>query len=67
MLCQNARYAIACYDINQGPHMGNFYCDDTNNWKFYNSCSDVNLAYPKIGIPESFMVESYEVFQVIKK
>lgn len=45
--------------------MGNFRCDGTNNWNFYvSNSSDIRLAYPKIGIPESFMVENYEVFQV---
>ncbi|POG53443.1 hypothetical protein GLOIN_2v1740795, partial [Rhizophagus irregularis DAOM 181602=DAOM 197198] len=55
-------------ESNQGPHMGNFYCNGTDNWTFYHSdISDANFAYPKIGIPESFKVEKYEVFQVIKK
>ena len=48
--------------------MGNFWCHGTNNWNFYDSGNvDCNTAYPKIGIPEEFTVENYEVFQVIKK
>ncbi|GBC52840.2 hypothetical protein GLOIN_2v1481798 [Rhizophagus irregularis DAOM 181602=DAOM 197198] len=63
----NADYAISCLD-NRGPKMGNFRCDGTNDWKFcFTNDVNVKLAYPKIGIPESFMVESYEVFQVVKK
>ncbi|EXX70342.1 hypothetical protein GLOIN_2v1779116 [Rhizophagus irregularis DAOM 181602=DAOM 197198] len=62
----NANYAIYC-SSDHGPHMGNFYCNGTNNWTFHNSINDVIFAYPKIGIPESFKVEKYEVFQVIKK
>ncbi|PKY30236.1 BTB-domain-containing protein [Rhizophagus irregularis] len=59
----NASCAIYC-ESNQGPHMGNFYCNGTDNWTFYYSdISDANFAYPKIGIPESFKVEKYEVFQ----
>ncbi|CAB4397444.1 unnamed protein product [Rhizophagus irregularis] len=61
----NARYAIYCQDT-QGPHMGNLYCTGTNSWIVYKH-SYVNLTYPKIDIPERFMVENYEVFQVIKK
>ncbi|RGB24647.1 hypothetical protein C1646_772782 [Rhizophagus diaphanus] len=57
----NASYAIYC-DNDQGPHMGNFYCIGTNSWVFYDN-GDVNLTYPKIGIPERFKVENYEVFQ----
>ncbi|EXX65184.1 hypothetical protein RirG_135660 [Rhizophagus irregularis DAOM 197198w] len=61
----NARCAIYCQDA-QGPHMGNLYCTGTNSWIVYKH-SYVNLTYPKIDIPERFMVENYEVFQVIKK
>jgi hypothetical protein len=60
-------HAILCRN-NQGPHFGNFYCVGTNNWKFYDSGSvEINTSYHKIGIPEKFTVENYEVFQVIKK
>ncbi|CAB4427271.1 unnamed protein product [Rhizophagus irregularis] len=63
----NANYAIYCMS-DRGPQMGNFYCKGTDNWTFYrSSINDANFAYPKVGIPESFKVEKYEVFQVIKK
>ncbi|PKB99298.1 hypothetical protein RhiirA5_429946 [Rhizophagus irregularis] len=59
----NASYAIYCMG-DRGPHMGNFYCNGTNNWIFYRSgINNANFAYPKIGITESFKVEKYEVFQ----
>jgi hypothetical protein len=60
----NANYAIYCHDT-QGPHMGDFLCSGANNWYFYSI--NVGIIYPKIDIPENFMVENYEVFQVIKK
>jgi hypothetical protein len=60
----NANYAIYC-DKNRGPHMGDFLCDSSNNWRYYNAC--FGLLYPKIGIPERFTVDNFEVFQVIKK
>jgi hypothetical protein len=60
----NKSYAIYCHNT-QGPHMGDFLCNSTNNWRYYNS--GVGIIYPRIGIPENFMVENYEVFQVIKK
>jgi hypothetical protein len=47
-----------------GSTMGNLYC--CNNICYY-SDSDNGNRYPKIGIPENFNVEDYEVFQVIKK
>ncbi|GET58334.1 hypothetical protein RhiirA1_482101 [Rhizophagus irregularis] len=43
--------------------MGNFYCSGINNWIFHNYINDIIYAYPKIGIPEWFKVEKYEVFQ----
>jgi hypothetical protein len=60
----NPNYAIYCHST-QGPHMGDFLCDCFNNWHYYNV--GVGLIYPKIGIPESFTIDNYEVFQVIKK
>jgi hypothetical protein len=60
----NANYAIFCCNA-QGPHMGDFLCKGGNNWRYYNV--SVGLIYPKIGIPERFMIDNYEVFQVIKK
>ncbi len=45
-------------------HMGNFLCYGNNNW----ANNDTNgVHYPNIGIPQNFIVENYEVFQVIKK
>ncbi|GES81067.1 hypothetical protein GLOIN_2v1870090 [Rhizophagus clarus] len=61
---KNPNYAIYCHFM-QGPHMGDLLCQGTNNWYFYNA--GVGIIYPKIGIPERFTVENYEVFQVIKK
>ncbi|GBC19325.1 BTB/POZ protein [Rhizophagus irregularis DAOM 181602=DAOM 197198] len=52
-------YAVFCHDT-YGPTMGNLHCHQ-NKW----SNSDGN--YPNIGIPENFIVENYEVFQIIKK
>ncbi|PKC07510.1 hypothetical protein RhiirA5_418111, partial [Rhizophagus irregularis] len=60
----NAVNAIYCHG-SQGPQMGDFLCSGFNKWYFYDA--GVSIIYPKIGIPESFMVENYEVFQVIKK
>jgi hypothetical protein len=58
-----ARSAIFCrYD--HGPVMGNLKCDN-NNW-YYRVYEDGH-RYPEIGIPGSFEVEDYEVFQVIRK
>ncbi|GBB89314.1 hypothetical protein RclHR1_00160030 [Rhizophagus clarus] len=59
----NSNYAIYCYG-GQGPHMGDFLCQGINNWYFYDA---VGIIYPRIGIPERFTVENYEVFQVIKR
>jgi hypothetical protein len=55
--------AIYCH-TNYGPAMGNLLCCD-NNWNYDNY--DNGNRYPKIGIPEKFVVEDYEVFQVIIK
>ncbi|GBC19303.2 BTB/POZ protein [Rhizophagus irregularis DAOM 181602=DAOM 197198] len=55
--------AVFC-NYNYGPTMGNIYCDN-NNWS--NKDRGYGDDYPKIGIPENFEVEDYEVFQVIKK
>ncbi|RGB28011.1 hypothetical protein C1646_768359 [Rhizophagus diaphanus] len=55
--------AIYC-DNSQGPHMGYFYCKGHNIWNNYGD----NIFYPNIGIPTyDFLVDYYEVFQVIKK
>ncbi|RIA81585.1 hypothetical protein C1645_881527 [Glomus cerebriforme] len=53
--------AIYC-NSSFGPKMGNLQCRNSKNWKFYSSTD-----YPDIDIPEDFMIEDYEVFQVIKK
>ncbi|GBC52578.2 BTB/POZ protein [Rhizophagus irregularis DAOM 181602=DAOM 197198] len=45
-----------------GPYTGDLFCRNSNNWTCYNS-----NYYPKIGIPEHFIVENYEVFQVIRQ
>ena len=45
--------------------MGNLIAKSTNNWYFGNY--NGGYIYPDIGIPASFTVEKYEVFQVIKK
>ena len=58
---KNASYAIYCYN-HQGPSMGGLYCPDSNNWTY-----DSGGYYPSIGIPANFVVEDYEVFQVIKQ
>ena len=44
--------------------MGNLFRDN-NRWHYSNY--DNGERYPKIGIPASFEVEDYEVFQVVKK
>jgi hypothetical protein len=57
-------HAVFCHST-YGPTMGNLYYYDTGGWSnIYRSHAN---AYPNIGIPENFTVESYEVFQVIKK
>ncbi|RIA94911.1 hypothetical protein C1645_817407 [Glomus cerebriforme] len=57
---KNAVYCNSAY----GPTMGNLFCSD-NNW-CYRIYSDGH-RYPAIGFPNDFIVEDYEVFQVIKK
>ncbi|CAB4382161.1 unnamed protein product [Rhizophagus irregularis] len=56
----NTDCAIFCYS-DYGPYTGDLYCPGSNNWTCYNS-----NYYPKIGIPGNFIVENYEVFQVIR-
>ncbi|GBB89316.1 hypothetical protein RclHR1_00160032 [Rhizophagus clarus] len=58
-----AQYAIYCKS-DHGIHMGNFCRYSASDWCFYCSVCD---SYPKIGIPENFVEENHEVFQVIKK
>ncbi|EXX65011.1 hypothetical protein GLOIN_2v93702 [Rhizophagus irregularis DAOM 181602=DAOM 197198] len=55
--------AVYC-SPNHGTTMGNLQ-HYKNSWSYNNS--DNGNRYPKIGIPENFEVEDYEVFQVIKK
>jgi hypothetical protein len=55
----DAHSAVYCFS-NQGPSMGSLHCY-SNNWN-YNGDS----RYPNVGIPARFIVENYEVFQVIK-
>ncbi|RGB43758.1 hypothetical protein C1646_749353 [Rhizophagus diaphanus] len=58
----NANCAIYCCHT-QGPSMGNLYCNSSNsNWKFNTDW----FGYPNINIPETFTVDCYEVFQVIR-
>ncbi|RGB25751.1 hypothetical protein C1646_801649 [Rhizophagus diaphanus] len=58
----NAVYCSSEY----GPAMGNLFCLNNNVSWVYNNY-DNGDRYPKIGIPENFEVEDYEVFQVMKK
>ncbi|EXX58109.1 hypothetical protein GLOIN_2v841910 [Rhizophagus irregularis DAOM 181602=DAOM 197198] len=58
----NASMAVYCGN-NYGPELGSLSCPDSNNWT-YNYSRDY---YPNIDIPANFIVEEYEVFQVIKK
>ncbi|GBB90409.1 hypothetical protein RclHR1_17360005 [Rhizophagus clarus] len=51
--------AIYCHE-KHGPSMGDLYCPDSNIWSYRTS---KNI----IGIPAKFVVEEYEVFQVVKK
>ncbi|PKC62597.1 hypothetical protein RhiirA1_464937, partial [Rhizophagus irregularis] len=57
----DTNYAIFCYN-NYGPYTGDLYCQGSNNWICYDSD-----YYPKIGISGNFIVENYEVFQVIRQ
>ena len=57
----NTGNAIFCHkDV--GPQMCNLHCADSKNWSSNNGTS-----YPDIGIPAEFVVENYEVFQVVKR
>ena len=57
----DANNAVYCNN-NCGPHMGNIYhTGSSKNW------NNGGSYYPDIGIPASFVVEDYEVFQVIKR
>jgi hypothetical protein len=58
----NASMAVYCGN-NYGPELGSLSCPDSNNWS-YNYSRDY---YPNIDLPANFIVEEYEVFQVIKK
>ncbi|EXX76650.1 hypothetical protein GLOIN_2v1478619 [Rhizophagus irregularis DAOM 181602=DAOM 197198] len=64
---KNPNKAIYCSN-NQGPHMGDFFCNNNNDWINYDT---QGTHYPNIAIgiqnKFSFTVENYEVFQVIKK
>ena len=55
-------YAVYCRNY-RGPKMGDFSFSDSNNLTYNTS----GTRYPNIGIPARFVVESYEVFQVIKQ
>ncbi|CAB4407616.1 unnamed protein product [Rhizophagus irregularis] len=55
----NAALAIYC-DTFEGPSMGELDCADSNEWTYRATYND----YPNINIPETFIVEHYEVFQV---
>ncbi|GBC10279.1 hypothetical protein RclHR1_00950016 [Rhizophagus clarus] len=57
-----ANYAVYCGNY-QGPKMGDLQCKDTNNWTYKVDSTD----YPNVGIPANFVVENYEVYQVVKK
>ncbi|RGB38458.1 hypothetical protein C1646_740598 [Rhizophagus diaphanus] len=52
--------AVFCHNT-YGPTMGNLHCD--NNYWSYNG----GYYYPKLTIPKSFVIESYEVFQIIER
>ena len=58
------RYSICCYKLN-GPSFGkgDIWC----NYGTWSSNSSSSYSYLNIGIPSSFNVDDYEVFQVIKK
>ena len=45
--------------------MGNLCATNSDNWLFGNH--NGGYIYPNLGIPADFIVEEYEVFQVIKK
>ncbi|CAI2187428.1 19495_t:CDS:1, partial [Funneliformis geosporum] len=50
---------LYCYN-NEGPSMGNLYCPNSVNW----TISRQVTQYPHVGIPDSFIVEIFEVFQI---
>ncbi|GBC05836.1 hypothetical protein RclHR1_06460007 [Rhizophagus clarus] len=58
-------YAVYCGN-EYGPKMGYLNSYSSNNWTNNNNINRNNV-YPNIGIPEKFMVENYEVFQIVKK
>ncbi|CAB4440478.1 unnamed protein product [Rhizophagus irregularis] len=58
----NKKYAVYCYS-GHGPTMGNLYCSE-NYWS--NKQRHFGISYYDTGIPEDFIVEDYEVFQIIK-
>ncbi|GBC17464.2 BTB/POZ domain-containing protein [Rhizophagus irregularis DAOM 181602=DAOM 197198] len=59
--CDGGYDAVYCYN-DQGPSMGGLDCYANNNWEYDTG----STRYPNIGIPASFIVENYEVFQVIQ-
>ncbi|CAB4385511.1 unnamed protein product [Rhizophagus irregularis] len=59
---KSKNYAIYCNN-NHGPHMGDLYCSNSNNWT-YDGYLDY---YPNLDIPKNIIIEDYEVYQVIKK
>ncbi|EXX76984.1 hypothetical protein GLOIN_2v1766027 [Rhizophagus irregularis DAOM 181602=DAOM 197198] len=59
----DSRYAVYCNN-NYGPDMGNLNFPNSNNLNYNYNNRD---WYPDIGIPETIVIEDYEVFQVAKK
>ncbi|RGB23069.1 hypothetical protein C1646_779912 [Rhizophagus diaphanus] len=59
---KSKNYAIYCNN-NHGPHMGDLYCSNSNNWT-YDGYLDY---YPNLDISKNIIIEDYEVYQVIKK
>ncbi|POG60774.1 hypothetical protein GLOIN_2v1815393 [Rhizophagus irregularis DAOM 181602=DAOM 197198] len=55
----NAALVIYC-DTFEGPSMGELDCADSNEWTYRATYND----YLNINIPETFIIEHYEVFQV---
>ncbi|RIB19596.1 hypothetical protein C2G38_2035923 [Gigaspora rosea] len=57
----NSDYAIYCHN-NFGPSFGHDLCahNNSNNWQYHKT------SYPNIGIPNSFTISEYEVFQIVK-
>ncbi|GES76303.1 BTB/POZ domain-containing protein [Rhizophagus clarus] len=54
--------AINCNNC-RGPQMGDLYSYNSGNWAY----NGHNSYYPNLDIPNKFIIEDYEVFQVIKK